>query len=356
MNVNFFRAFLFVFLLATLCVGCLPRPKPESLGYVTVLTYNTHLFEGSRATIPGVPVTFIKDGKAFVFDDEKRQTQIETNIRICGADIVALQEVWADHRQERLWKNLQDLYPYHFVPPQSENIKDFLKTGFKNTSGLVLLSKYKFIGEPKFFEFDRSKFKKLSDAERAARKGVITATVELRPGGPTIRLGISQTATGKDMEMVDSEQIAAETARGETSGSAIDSPAIMMGDFNVHARWQGQFDRLKEKFAKYDAVDAYREVHPCDSEERMSEDDYTIDREKNALHQKFFKPSEDPKIDRDRIDYVFVKKSGGRLELKPVEADVIRDWKYQHTRKELFDLSDHYPVKVKFKVTTTTTH
>ncbi|MBN1381346.1 MAG: endonuclease/exonuclease/phosphatase family protein [Deltaproteobacteria bacterium] len=356
MRVNLFRgAFVSVILLATICLGCFHQLGSESLGYITVLTYNTHLFEGSRAAIPGVPVSFFKEGKFFIFDDNKRQKQIEKNIRKCGADIVALQEVWADHRQERLWKNLKNVYPYHFVAPQSENIKDLLKTGYKNTCGLVLLSKYKFIGQPKFFEFDRSRFTKILDPERLARKGVITATVELRPGGPTIRLGISQTASGNDMEMIDSEKVAEETVRGERGGRPIDSPAIMMGDFNVHARWEGQFDRLKEKFAKYDAVDAYREVHPCDSEERMSEDDYTIDRQKNELIQKFFKPSKDPRIDRDRIDYVFVKKSGGGLELKPVEAEVIHDWKYKHTRKKLFDLSDHYPVKVKFMVTHTTT-
>jgi len=355
MRVNLFRgAFVCVFLLAILClcVGCSPQPE-----YITVLTYNTHLFEGSRAVIPGVASAALKD-KFFIFDDEKRQTQIEKNIRKCGAEIVALQEVWADHRQERLWKNLKDVYPYHFVAPQSENIKDFFKTGFLNTCGLVLLSKYKFIGEPKFFEFDRSKFK-FGEAEYSARKGVITATVELRPGGPTIRLGISQTATGHGMEMVDSEKIAEETARGETGGSVIDRPAIMMGDFNVHARWEGQFDLLKRKFAKHDAIDAYREVHPCDSEEHMSEDDYTIDRQKNWLLQIFFKPSKDPRMDRDRIDYVFVKKSGGGLELKPVKAEVIHDWKYEvvlkNRSKLSADLSDHYPVKVKFKLTHTTT-
>jgi endonuclease/exonuclease/phosphatase family metal-dependent hydrolase len=376
MRINLFRAFLSVFLLATLCVGCLPQPKPESIGYITVLTYNTHLFEGSRAQLPGVPFSLIFKGKYFIFDDEKRQTQIEENIRKCGADIVALQEVWADHRQTRLWNKLKDVYPYHFVTSHSENITDLTKTGYLNTSGLVLLSKYKFIGEPKFVEFDRDAFqadcgqiKSLKEKakcwqnnindlqEYLARKSVITATVELRPGA-TIRLGIGQTATGHDMEMVDAEMIAAETVRGETGGSVIDSPAIMMGDFNVHARWEGQFDRLKKYFAKYDAVDAYREVHPCDYEERMSENDYTIDRQKNELIQKFFKPSADPKLDRDRIDYVFVKKSGGGLELKPVEAEVIHDWKYQHTSiflKKLFDLSDHYPVKVKFMVTRTTT-
>ena len=375
MRVNLFRAFLSVSLLATLCLGCLSQPKPESIGYITVLTYNTHLFEGSRAQLPGVPFSAIFKGKYFILDDEKRQTQIEEDIRNCGADIVALQEVWADHRQTRLWNKLKDVYPYYFVAPQSENITDLTKTGYLNTSGLVLLSKYKFIGEPKFFEFDRSAFQancgrikplkekakcwqnNINDMqEYLARKGFITATVELRSGGPTIRLGISQTATGHDMEMVDAEKIAAETARGETGGSVIDSPAIMMGDFNVHARAEGQFDRLKKNFAKYDAVDAYREVHPCDSEERMSEDDYTTDRQKNELMQKFFKPSADPRMDRDRIDYVFVKKSGGGLELKPVEAEVIHDWKYQHTRKKLFDLSDHYPVKVKLMVTRTTTH
>ncbi len=384
----FWGGVLSAILLTTLCVGCLPQPKPESLGYITVLTYNTHLFEGSRAQLPGVPFSRIFKGKYFIFDDEERQTQIEKNIRACGADIVALQEVWAVRRQTLLWEKLQDVYPYHFVAPQSEGIKDLFNTGFLNTSGLVLLSKYKFIGEPKFIEFNRSKFQancgeikplkerakcwqnNINDLqEYLARKGVITATVELRPGGPTIRLGISQTATGHGMEMVDSEQIAAETAKGETAASVIKSPAIMMGDFNVHARLQVEFDHLREKFAKYDAVDAYREVHPCDSEESMSADDYTIDREKSGLMQKFFEPNADPKMDRDRIDYVFVKKSGGGLELKPVEAEVIRNWKYQHEKKiternwwkypqekELLDLSDHYPVKVKFIVTRTTTH
>jgi endonuclease/exonuclease/phosphatase family metal-dependent hydrolase len=347
MRVNLFRgAFVCVILLATICLGCLPQPKPESIGYITVLTYNTHLFKGSRAQWLGVPSSAIKI-KFFIFDDGKRQKQIEKNIRKCGAEIVALQEVWADHRQKRFCNELKDVYPYHFVAPQSEGIIDLLTTGYLNTCGLVLLSKYKFIGEPKFEEFDRSKFTKKLEAERLARKGVITATVELRPGGPTIRVGISQTATGHGMEMVDSEKIAEETTRGKTGGSVIDSPAIMMGDFNVHA---SSYEDLTKKFKKFGAVDAYREVHPD-----IGENDYTIDRQKNVLHQKFFPKSADPMIDSDRIDYVFVKKSGGGLELKPVEAEVIHDWKYQHTRKKLFDLSDHYPVKVKFEVTRTTT-
>ncbi len=353
MRVNLFRAFLSVFLLTTLClaVGCLPQPKPESLGYITVLTYNTHLFEGSREEFGGLR-------RKEILDDKQRAEKMLYKIADSHADIVALQEVWAAKNQEWFCQSMKPLYPYCAVSGQKEDLKDFFTTGYLNTCGLVLLSKYKFTEKAGFYEFNRNAFKwwKLEDlSERLARKGVITATVELEPGGPTIRLGISQTATGHGMEMVDSERSAAETARSETGRSVIDSPAIMMGDFNVHARYQVEFDRLKEKFAKYDAVDAYREVHPCDSEERMTEDDYTIDREKNLLHQEFFKPNKDPRIDRDRIDYVFVKKSGSGLELKPVEAEVIRDWKYQHTTEKVYDLSDHYPVKVKFKVTRTTT-
>jgi hypothetical protein len=58
---------------------------------------------------------------------------------------------------------------------------------------------------------------------------------------------------------------------------------------------------------------------------------------------------------------VFVKKSGGGLELSPIEAEVLRNWQYAYKwkigpglkriPKALRDLSDHYPVKVKFQVT-----
>ena len=344
----------------TLATSCRLSPASTEL---TVLTYNTHLFEGSRAVILGVASAAFKN-KFFIFDDEKRAEKMLYKIVESRADIVALQEVWADGNQVWFCRQLKSVYPYCFVSGQKEDWKDRKKTGYLNTCGLVLLSKYKFIGEPKFFEFDRSKFSETflgvhTEEEYYARKGVITATVELRPGGPTIRLGISQTATGHDMENVDAEVIMARTTRDETGGSFIDSPAIMMGDFNVHAHWKGQFDMLKTTLSKYDAVDAYREVHPCDSEERMSEDDYTIDRQNNVLHQMFFQQSADLKLDRDRIDYVFFKKSGGGLELTPVEAEVLRDWKYEAVWKKrvnlLADLSDHYPVKVKFKLTRTTT-
>jgi endonuclease/exonuclease/phosphatase family metal-dependent hydrolase len=126
---------------------------------------------------------------------------------------------------------------------------------------------------------------------------------------------------------------------------------LLHKSFNIHAIIDKKsYGRLIKNFAKLNAVDTYREVHPCDNEERMSENDYTIDGQKNELNKKFLdSPS------RDRIDYIFVKKSGGGLELTSVEAEVLHDWKYEAVWNKRADLSDHYPVKVKFKVTRTTT-
>jgi len=325
----------------TLATSCRLSPEPTEL---TVLTYNTHLFEGSRAEFGGLR-------QKEILDDKQRAEKMLYKIVESRADIVALQEVWADGNQVWFCQNLKSVYPYCHVSGQKEDLKDFLKSGYLNTCGLVLLSKYKFIEGPTFFEYDRSKFK-ITESERLARKGGIFATVELRPGGPKLRLGITQTHTGHGEEERNVEQLANVTIM---SGRFIDSPAIIMGDFNVHAVIKGTVGRLKKIFEKNNAVDAYRAVHPCDNEERMSEDDYTIDRQKNVLHQEFFPPSADPKIDRDRIDYVFVKKSGGGLELTPVEAEVLHDWKYEAVWNKRADLSDHYPVKVRFKVTRTTT-
>jgi endonuclease/exonuclease/phosphatase family metal-dependent hydrolase len=365
MRVNLFRgAFLCVILLATLCVGCLPQPKPESVEYITVLTYNTHLFEGSRDELGGLR-------RKEILDDKKRAEKMLYKIVESRADIVALQEVWADGNQVWFCQNLKSVYPYCHVSGQKEDWEDFKKTGYLNTCGLVLLSKYKFEGKPDFFEYeqsrkkfifggyDRKKKKIVFEEERLARKGGILATIELEPGGPKLRLGITHSHYGRGQEELNAQELANATII--ENGNVIDSPAIIMGDFNIHAIGdKGSYGRLKGNFAKLHAVDAYREVHPCDNEERMSEADYTIDGQKNELHKKFFPPTKKhPEIVRDRIDYIFVKKSGGGLELTPVEAEVIHDWKYEAVWKKrgkvLADLSDHYPVKVKFKATRTTT-
>jgi parallel beta-helix repeat protein len=130
-------------------------------------------------------------------------------------------------------------------------------------------------------------------------------------------------------------------------------PAIMMGDFNIHASKYGIMDQL---FRKAGAVDAYIEVHGT------AEGGETIDLKNNKLAPEFCedKPEtsyndcdvSDPNVyptemSVDRIDYVYFKPSGRDARLVPTDANVIRDWKYG---ADNMDLSDHYPLVVKFRL------
>jgi endonuclease/exonuclease/phosphatase family metal-dependent hydrolase len=128
-------------------------------------------------------------------------------------------------------------------------------------------------------------------------------------------------------------------------------PAIMMGDFNIHP---DKYGIMNELFGKAGAVDAYIEVHGSDIGGE------TVDFLNNILEQ-YFCPGVSPDDDPDfcdpenhppeRIDYVYVRQSGAGVRLVPTEAEVFRDWKYDspHYGKWI-DLSDHYPVFVKFQL------
>ncbi len=118
-----------------------------------------------------------------------------------------------------------------------------------------------------------------------------------------------------------------------------DSPAIMMGDFNVHA---SKYAIMDELFRKAGAVDAYVEVHGS------GRDGYSVDWYANHLHQYFVSTQSGPA----RIDYVYVKQLGAGTRLVPTQAAVLRDWKYSSPSAggDMMDLSDHYPLIVKFEL------
>jgi len=122
-------------------------------------------------------------------------------------------------------------------------------------------------------------------------------------------------------------------------------PAIMMGDLNIH---RGKYGIMDELFRKAGAVDVYIEVNGT------GEGGETIDIYANGLAQYFHKqqgfpwPPVDPDL-VDRIDYVYVKPSGAGLRLVPTKARVDRGWKYG---ADNMDLSDHYPLFVKFRLET----
>jgi len=296
---------------------------------ITVLTYNTHLFKDSPAQKVGGPVKeavedvvrFFSSHEGFVglftgehydkrqhplvFDDDNRARLIAARIRASGADIVGLQEVWAPAMQEWFRRALGDLYPYSWHPPIPE-------LNLINTSGLVILSKYQ-LTRLEFSPFPRGD-RGISDEDKFARKGVITATVEPWPGGPGVRLGISHATCDMGGEQQpDIQQIASRTAEGH------EGPTIMMGDFNVH---RDKYPTMQGIFEKIGAIDAYLKVRGT-----VDENAYSINLEKNLLDQ-VFTPDRRVEGKGDRLDYVFVKESGAGLALTPEKAEVIRDWNY----------------------------
>ena len=172
------------------------------------------------------------------------------------------------------------------------------------------------------------------------------------PGEAYIRRINDDPNTGwKDMFQLEDMKIIRDATIVDEDGP----PAIMMGDFNIHASKYPIMDQL---FRKAGAIDAYIEVHGT------AEGGETIDLKNNKLAPKFCedKPEtsyndcdiSDPRVyptemSIDRIDYVYFKPSGAGLRLVPTEAYVIRNWKYG---ADSMDLSDHYPVFAKFRLET----
>jgi len=126
-------------------------------------------------------------------------------------------------------------------------------------------------------------------------------------------------------------------------------PAIMMGDFNIH---EDKYPHMNEIFRKVGAVDAYVKVHGT------ATGGETLDWFQNPLLMYFWRTNAQTDISGlvSRIDYVYVKQYDGsspskggspRVVLEPVDAHVIRDWKLPGS---YFDLSDHYPLFVKFRL------
>jgi len=165
------------------------------------------------------------------------------------------------------------------------------------------------------------------------------ACLRPRPGEAYITRINDDPSTGWEdcAQMEDVRMIAGET------GVADGPPAIMMGDFNVHATKYPIMDTI---FSLAGARDAYVAVHGKNLENAETLD---VPSNKLALH---FDPEKTSRTESsfDRIDYIYVKESGTGFRLIPVEARVIRDWKYDDGAVPDMDLSDHYPLAVKFRI------
>jgi len=388
-----------------LVCSCSDDDKP-SAAPLTVLTYNTHLFEGSNA----VHANAINKGHSIEFEDDIRAEFIAQKLETCGADIVALQELWACDRPKWFAERLKEVYPYsYYYTDQCKEVTfetlnsevrkagtrafvgtclteknrkecwDFLKklpgsliTGrvmevaeeyaikmpevdeagknvikkYRIMNGLLLLSKYQ-IEMPVFHEFPAGRTQTADD--EFAGKGIITATIVL-PDGLRFRVGVTHANCNLGGQSpADIADLAYWTDMGDLAywtvmGAKI-GPVIMMGDLNVSNTDTAKYSQAVSIFAGVGAQDAVRQLNKGNTA--------TVDGTKNLLHQYFFpKKKPEDEFPVTCLDYVFYRPDGPGLTIKPESAKVITDWKYVpgDGKNVEMDLSDHYPVMVTFSL------
>jgi endonuclease/exonuclease/phosphatase family metal-dependent hydrolase len=159
---------------------------------ITVLTYNTHLFGDSTLAqfCTQWPWSMFCDIDDFLFRDRIRRYHIACKVEESGADIVALQEVWAWSNQNWFVNRLKDTYPFGLIN-YSACVSSY---GGTLGNGLVLLSKFP-LSDGDFKRFPTYTYESLpANDDSWANKGVLTATVET--GLQPVRVGISHALTG----------------------------------------------------------------------------------------------------------------------------------------------------------------
>jgi endonuclease/exonuclease/phosphatase family metal-dependent hydrolase len=183
-----------------------------------VLSYNTHLFEDSTLECICKCGNWIGgcDWSEHACEDGTRIDRIADRVEASGADIVALQEVWAPAKQEAFMARLGAAYPYarnYYPPCDCRNSWPWYLEAcvggcldatrnwkyYTMGSGLVLLSKYPF-SDPamkRFPTYTQCAIESVINCQDSwADKGVLTANVDV--WGTPLRVGISHALTGPD--------------------------------------------------------------------------------------------------------------------------------------------------------------
>lgn len=274
-----------------------------------VLHYNTHLFLGP--------------GPAFdEYQDEIRLSNIVNRINSFDADIVGLNEVWADARKDEIINLVKRNYPFSFYQPNSVY-----------GSGLLLLSKHRIVN-PRFVEY-----KCLAGLDALADKGIISAKLLLHQDGSytPFWVVITHAQSGESRDDVAARRAGLDqlysVLRGLAYGS---SPLLLFGDLNVIGEDAGhtttEYLIMRRMFDSLGLSDLYRVVHP----DAFAAPGFTYDPATNRLIAMF-----DPEAHTAvRLDYFF-----GRGLSTGFTCDVLTDYQYNDPLTSGFmDLSDHYPL------------
>ncbi|MCP4134992.1 MAG: hypothetical protein GY754_28720 [bacterium] len=292
-----------------------------------VLTYNTHIFKDSNAEIAA---WFVDQN--IIYDDDNRKELIAQRILASGADIVALEEVWALDNLAWFASRLSSVYPHSYYPPETNTHifdPDYYLDKLKNEPGLLLLSKW----EMKDKQFVR--YNDLNGDDDYSKKGVTTANVKLPDVNSYVRVSITHCGTD-----VGGDHLPNITQLVNATNSDNRYPSIMTGDFNAHSN---DYAVMQSIFDTMNAHDAYLELH-----NPIGVDDFTVYKYINELNQ-YFSSGTGTEGDGDRLDYIYYNNQELGYQIAPVDAYVIRDWEY-NSGMGYIDLSDHFPVMAEFTV------
>jgi endonuclease/exonuclease/phosphatase family metal-dependent hydrolase len=278
---------------------------PPTIPRLRLLSYNTHLMADS----------FISDGsdagRAFKimdrtdFEDEPRRERIVRYAMESLADIVSLQEVWANRWEKWFVERLSSAYQFSYLGENSIA---------GTTSGLVLLSKYP------LSDYSFAVFHSASGFEALANKGALCCVADIPTIG-SLRIGTTHTyGYAKDIEVLVRRTVLETPAHR-------DMATIMFGDLNMHWTSENEYKTMRRIFANagegiYPATDAWIDLHGTGT----TPDPFTISMRANRLAQ-LFSPERDTEGD-DRIDF-FWNKPGKDWALTPVRAEVPRNLSYE---------------------------
>lgn len=282
---------------------------------VRVLQYNTHLFVGTTL------------GLGPEYEDDLRIGHLITRLNDLGADIVALNEVWADASKDRIIAATRRTYPYAYYRPND----DLTRIG----SGLLLLSRH-LIASTSYTEF-----KDLVGWDGMSHKGFYQAVVTVKRASGTYQpvfVFMSHTQSGNG-----ADDAAARKKNLQQIWTAIwnapfgPNPVLLVGEL-VGGAPTAEYFSMRSMFQPLGLTDLCRSLHPNARTNPL----FSYDTKSNNLAQ-YFDPESRA---RERLDYCFVRATGTQQAFA-----VTTDWRYSDPKTAGFtDLSDHYPLLMSFVV------
>ena len=361
---------------------------------LTVLTYNTHLFKGSLASL-GFML-----GEHLEYKDEERAEAIlnyifETRPDI---DIVCLQEVWGRLFQKLLEEKLKKKYNYTYVPPDERTyvplnervypnlkkyvleklseihdpIKKTIMTGvyelarksletvmknnrdfppelnwktYGNTSGLLIASRVP-LSDITFETYNDIYDDESDPIDLLAKKGFVSFTANLPTEGnivPLVRIATTHASTRRYEALKGIKKIV-----GQLNNYNKNIDWILLGDFNISS----EDNDLIKFMSNEGAIDIVAKQLPKNEFYTTSDTNtFTMLRRGECEN----KPTHD---NDSRIDYIYLKQMDKSrfLEPKPKGVTIPRNWtikqdfSFNGIAYHEFDLSDHWPVIVEFDI------